>query len=176
MVAAASNTAPDLLKLLAFDEEDLGVLSAAFQDAIVRVADMAYLPRERRFAFAAARFDWVGAARGRRERCWAGMHFDCVHAVAQIGISQAAPEAILNLLAIRFTAVDPPAGAIVLTFSGNASVRLEVECIDAHMRDLGPRWRTRALPGHAIDESPEDEAALAAVRRASGAVDTGKAD
>lgn len=173
---AGTSSAPDLLKLLAFDEDDLGVLSAAFQDAIVRVGDMAFLPRERQFAFAAARFDWVAAARGRRERCWAGMHFDCVRTVAHIGVPQAAPDTLLNLLAVQFTPAEPPSGAILLTFSGDISVRLEVECIDAHMRDLGPRWRTRALPGHAIDDSLEDATALASVRPASGTVGVGEAD
>src|SRR5258708_28501575 len=131
------------LKLLAFDEEDLSVVSAKFQDAIVRVADMAYLPGEKRFALVAARFDWIAALRGAAERCWAGLHFDRVLKVSQTAVPQAAPGAVLNLLAIRFLAADPPSGAIVLTFSGGAAVRLEVECIEAQMRDTGPRWRTR---------------------------------
>jgi hypothetical protein len=141
----------DALKLLAFDEEDLSVVSAKFQDAIVRVADMAYLPAERRFALVAARFDWIAAARGQAERCWTGLHFDRVTKVSQIDIPQGKPETLLNLLAIRFLPGDAPSGAIVLTFSGGAAVRLEVECIEAQMRDTGPRWATKSLPGHPIE-------------------------
>jgi hypothetical protein len=149
----------DAVKLLAFDEEDLSVVSATFQDAIVRVADMAYLPAEKRFALIAARFDWIAAAHGQAQRCWTGLHFDHVTKVAQIEVAQDKPDALLNLLAIRFLPADPPSGAIVLTFSGGAAVRLEVECIEAQMRDTGPRWATKALPGHPIDAMAGDLAA-----------------
>ena len=46
----------DLLKLVALDQEDLAVISAHLQDAIVKVGDLTYLPRERRFALVARRF------------------------------------------------------------------------------------------------------------------------
>jgi hypothetical protein len=155
--------AAEHLKLLAFDEEDLSVVSAKFQDAIVRVADMVYLPGEKRFALMAARFDWIAALRGPAERCWAGLHFDRVTKVTQIAIPHGTPGAMLNLLAIRFLVADPPSGAIVLTFSGGAAVRLEVECIEAQMRDTGPRWRTKALPGHPIEDIAGDLATSTAV-------------
>jgi hypothetical protein len=146
----------DAAKLLAFDEEDLSVVSATFQDAIVRVADMAYLPAERRFALVAARFDWMAAAHGQAERCWTGLHFEYVTKVSQIDVPQGKPDVLLNLLAIRFLPAEPPSGAIVLTFSGGAAVRLEVECIDAQMHDTGPRWTTKALPGHPIEPNDGD--------------------
>ena len=47
------------LKLIALDAEDLSVLSANLQDAVLRIADIAYLPREKRFAAIANRFDWL---------------------------------------------------------------------------------------------------------------------
>ena len=37
------------LKLLALDEEDLAVLSAHVQDAVLKVGDLVYLPKEQRF-------------------------------------------------------------------------------------------------------------------------------
>ena len=49
------------LKLIALDAEDLSVLSANLQDAVLRIADIAYLPREKRFAAIANRFDWATA-------------------------------------------------------------------------------------------------------------------
>ncbi len=47
------------LKLIALDADDLKVISAHLQDAVLRVGDIAYLPRERRFAALGNRFDWT---------------------------------------------------------------------------------------------------------------------
>jgi hypothetical protein len=37
---------------------------------------------------------------------------------------------------------------VTLTFSGDASIQLKVECIEAEMTDLGPEWRTHVKPEH----------------------------
>ena len=66
----------NLLRLFALDEEDLAILSANLQDARIEVADLAYLPKEKRFALAGKRFDWVKAAAGGCERCATGLHFE----------------------------------------------------------------------------------------------------
>jgi hypothetical protein len=55
---------------------------------------------------------------------------------------------VLSLLAIRFEPGDQPSGTITLTFSGGASIRLKVECIEAELTDLGPSWRARSRPQH----------------------------
>ena len=44
-----------MLKLAAFDEDDLVVISAHLQGAMVRVSDMAYLGETQRFVLACAR-------------------------------------------------------------------------------------------------------------------------
>lgn len=143
------------LRLLALDGEDVAVISAHLQDAVVRLKDIVYLPALRRFALLADRFDWCAAAEGRMERCRAGIHFDHVEKVAQIGIAQDEPATVLNLLSIVFTETDPPEGIIQLTFSGGAVIRLHVECVDGQMRDIGPRWATRRKPGHAASDTAE---------------------
>jgi hypothetical protein len=138
------------LKLLALDDDDLAVLSANTQDAIIRVADMTYLPRTQRFALVMARFDWEGALVGRCERRQAGLRFERVTKVVRSGVRQDQPEVILNLLSLSFEPDTLPSGFIRLTFSGGAIIRLEVECIEAEMHDLGPRWPARAIPGHPL--------------------------
>jgi Protein of unknown function (DUF2948) len=138
------------LKLLALDDDDLAVLSANTQDAIIRVADMAYLPPVKRFALVMARFDWEGALIGRCERRQAGLRFERVSQVVRSGLRQDQPEAILNLLSLSFEPAALPSGFIRLTFSGGAVIRLAVECIEAEMHDLGPRWPARAVPGHPL--------------------------
>jgi hypothetical protein len=142
---------PSELRLLAQDADDLEVVSAHMQDAVVRVGDMTYLPKERRFALVASRFDWLAAEGARLERRHAGLHFDHVLRVSRLGVDQGQPNAMLNLLSVAFEAGEAPAGAVTLTFSGGGAIRLEVECVEAQLRDLGSRWKTRRRPGHQED-------------------------
>jgi Protein of unknown function (DUF2948) len=143
---------PECLRLIALDEEDLAIISANLQDAVIRVGDMAYLPRTKKFALVAARFDWVCAAGGSKERCQTGLHFERVLKVTRSGFDQAAADTHLNLLSIAFRPGDPPSGTVELTFSGDAALRLDVECLEAQMRDLGPRWKAKAQPDHPIED------------------------
>jgi hypothetical protein len=145
---------PAPLRLVALDEDDLAVVSANVQDAVVRIADMAYVPKDRRFALLASRFDWACAECGRIERCRAGLHFDSVERASFTGFDRSNQAGVLNLLSIRFEPGEAPGGAVLLIFSAGAAIRLDVECIDAQMRDLGPRWEAHAKPGHEIDDKP----------------------
>jgi hypothetical protein len=144
------------LKLIALDGEDLAVVSAHAQDALVQRGDIAYLPGKKRFALAGWRYDWTAnTTAGRKERVGAALRFDRVLKVSQIGLADLKPEATLNLLAIRFEENDPPAGIVTLTFSGGAAIRLDVECLEAELRDLGPRREVAVCPGHALVDEPE---------------------
>lgn len=153
-----SNLMSDL-RLIALDEEDLGVISAHLQDAVLKVRDMAYLPQSKRFALVAARFDWLAIEQGKKERCHAGLHFERVLKAEIAGFDQAKTDSCLNLLSINFIADDPPAGHVILTFSGGAAVKLTVECLEAQMHDLGTRWQAKAQPGHqCLDETTDKPA------------------
>ncbi|MHB2165742.1 DUF2948 family protein [Alsobacter sp. R-9] len=143
-----SEAPTDALKLVALDADDLAVVSAHLQDAVVKIADMAWLPREKRFALVCNRFDWEGAADGLRRRRRTGLHFDRVSRVRQSKVRTGEPEAVLNLLAVTFEVSDDPSGAVTLVFSGGAAIRLEVECLECQLRDLGPVWETTSAPAH----------------------------
>jgi hypothetical protein len=143
------------LKLIALDPEDLKVLSSHLQDAVVRVGDMAYLKAEMRFAAIANRFDWEQAARVddatyRRRR--SGLRFERVRSAKLQGIDLSQKDAVLELLAVTFEPGEEPSGVLTLLFSGGGAIRLEVECIEAELRDLGAAWRTRLKPEHASDD------------------------
>lgn len=144
----ASTEANAHLALAALDADDLSVLSANLQDARIAVADLAYLPAEKRFALVGRRFDWIKAAAGGCERAAMGLHFERVLGVARSGLAQDDGERVLNLLAIDFAVAEEPAGKVTLTFSGGAAIRLDVECIEAQMRDLGPRFPCEKTPAH----------------------------
>jgi hypothetical protein len=80
------------------------------------------------------------------------MHFERVLKVARLGFDQHDAGIVLNLLSITFDETDAPAGQVTLTFSGGAAIRLEVECLEAQMRDIGPRWKAKGQPGHQLDD------------------------
>ena len=141
---------PQLLRLIALDADDLSVISANLQDAVVRVADMAFLPKEKRFALLGSRFNWAAPDSGPMERRSVGLHFDQVLRAAFVGFDRDDQAGVLNLLSIGFDPGEAPGGAICLTFSAGASIKLEVECVDAQMRDIGPRWQTHSKPRHDI--------------------------
>jgi hypothetical protein len=92
----------DLLRLVALDQEDLAVLSAHLQDAIVRVGDLTFLPSEHRFALAARRFDWEAGASEPPRRRLTGLHFERVLAARTKDLPRENTDAVLNLLAITF--------------------------------------------------------------------------
>jgi hypothetical protein len=156
-----SEDATDRLKLAAFDEEDLAVISAHVQDAVLKVGDMVYLPREKRFAIAMNRFIWETAETGRRksfERRRAALSFDRVLKARLSNIDRDRPDAVLELLAVSFDADDAPAGKVTLIFAGGGAVQLEVEVIEARLADLGTAWATQAKPSHdlAADAAKSD--------------------
>jgi hypothetical protein len=135
------------LKLVARDEQDLKVLSALVQDAVLTGADMGYKRGRRRFSLLINRFRWEDETRaraeGRRfERVRAVLDFADVTSVAHQGLGRDA-DTVLSLLAIAFepeteTPVGEPAGPgrVVLTFAGDGALALTVECLEVQLADV----------------------------------------
>ena len=141
------------LKLIAVDTEDLEVVSAHVQDAVLKVEDMGYAAEDRRFALLINRFDWTTAkGRGKGERKRAALRFEHVTAARTAGFNINAREGVLELLAIRFEETDKPAGTITLDFAGGGTVALDVECLEARLHDLGAAWAAKAVPVHNLPE------------------------
>jgi hypothetical protein len=141
------------LRLLALDAEDLALVSAHLQDAVVRVGDLAYLAKKKRFTLVASRFDWAAQPLGRLERCLTAVHFETVRTVHYGGFARERPNGLLVLLALLFEpSAIAPEGRIRFIFGGGATILLDVECIEAQLSDLGPRWRASSCPTHKLDE------------------------
>lgn len=138
------------LRLVALDQEDLAVLSAHLQDAVIRIADLAYLPAERRFALCARRFDWEAPSNEPRRRL-TGLHFNRVDSARTREIDRSNPDGIMSLLAITFQETSAPSGTLTLLFSEGGAIQLDVECIEAQMKDLGPIWEAEGRPVHDLD-------------------------
>jgi hypothetical protein len=139
----------DLLKLLAFDKDDMEVVSAHLQDAVVKVADVHWRPAENRLVLGLCRFDWEAAygAHPEHRRRLAALRFDRVLSCKCRQVKPHEKDAILNLLAVEFDEADPPSGVVTLVFSGGGALRLEVECLEVELADLGPNW-TAKCPQH----------------------------
>jgi hypothetical protein len=135
----------DLLRLVAFDPEDLSVISAHLQDSLLQVGDIAYLPKERRFAIQVRRYDWEAATPQRRLTC---MHFENVTGVRVRGIDRSNKDAVLNLLAIAFEEGDAPSGTATLIFAEGGAIQVDLECIEMQMKDTGPVWAAESRPSH----------------------------
>ncbi|WP_315835653.1 DUF2948 family protein [Bradyrhizobium prioriisuperbiae] len=152
--------APARRKLAALDADDLCVISAHVQDARVNVADIVWRPRERRLVVGMRRLDWDQALDGgpQANRLISALRFDRVLACKSRNIDLAASETALDLIGIEFNPSDPPSGSAVLLFSGGGALRLDVECLECELADLGPD----DLEPDALDEASEgaDGAAL----------------
>ena len=141
------------LTLAAEDAADLEVISARLQDAVAQMKDLVYLPKRRRFAALFNRFQWETDEKKGDLRVRAGLHFDGVLSVKSQKLKKGAPEAVVSLLAIRFTpnAGEDPGGTVELTFAGGGALKLDVEVIDAGLTDVSGVWAARGRPEH--DES-----------------------
>lgn len=136
-----------MLKLVALDADDLAVISAQMQDAVLLAGDISYSRKRRQFALVANRYAWDEAS-GKKQRHRTGLNFDRVTAVQAHGIDPARRDAVLSLLAITFAGREPPGGTITLAFSGGGAIRLDIECIEARLSDMGPVWDTAHQPQH----------------------------
>jgi hypothetical protein len=142
------------LRLRAEDADDLAVISACLQDALVLVRDLAYDREARSFMLVANRFRWecggepAGPDRPPFERTLSGLAFDDIEAVAYRGFNRNEEDRLLCLLAIR-PMLDGAGGAIDLEFAAGVTVRLKASGIRCRVRDLGEPWPTAWHPEHA---------------------------
>jgi len=136
---------PKPLRLLAQDPEDLDIISAAMQDAVLKVGEIVYEKKAKRLTIAFNRYRWE-AGGGARVR--AGLQFAGVLDLQARKIRRGAPEAVLELLAMTFTPGDAPGGVVTLSFAGGADLRATVECVEAVLADVSEPWPTRRKPAH----------------------------
>lgn len=151
------------IKLRAEDSEDLLVVSACLQDAIIPIGDMCYQPADHRFVIVANRFKWEGAMDedgGRRpapasddeeepypfERTHTAVRFDNVRAVRTRGIDLKNRGQILELLSLE--AVEE---GIILHFAGGGCIRIESAGLHVVLEDMGEPWPTGSKPCHAFE-------------------------
>ena len=145
----------DKLRLVAFDEEDLQIISAECQDSLLRPPNIEFSARRRVASMEINRFVWNITQAGRtprnHERRLALLSFSSVTQMQGNSPVIRRQDTILALLAIEFQEMNAPAGKIILHFSGGARIMLMVECIDVQLCDLGAAWAAASRPAHTFD-------------------------
>jgi len=115
------------------------VISAHVQDARVQTADIIWRQGEKRLVVGMSRLDWEQTLAGETapRRLVAALRFDRVLACKARNIDVETPEAALELLGIEFHPGDAPSGSALLMFSQGGALRLDVECLECELTDLG---------------------------------------
>jgi len=128
------------LKLIALDADDLAVISAHVQEARVQAADIIWRQGEKRLVIGLNRLDWEETLAGESSprRLIAALRFDRVLACKARNIDPARTETLLELVGIEFCPGQAPGGSALLLFSHGGALRLDVECLECELTDLGP--------------------------------------
>lgn len=140
------------LRLQALDAEDLKVISALVQDAILPASEMRYDRKRRRFAMLVNRFRWEEQRSPAAERVRTLLLIDDVLAVASQGVPRDDPDLVLSVLALEFETGEDGAGAISIILAGDGEIRVQVECLSVMLRDVTRPYR--AISG----QTPRHEA------------------
>ena len=122
------------LKLIALDADDLAVISTH-----VQAADIIWRQDEKRLVVGMNRLDWEQTLAGETapRRLIAALRFDRVLACKSRNIDLETPGTALDLLGIEFHPGEAPGGSAVLMFSQGGALRLDVECLECELTDLG---------------------------------------
>lgn len=143
------------LRLKALDTEDLAVIAALAQDAVFPATEMTWDRKARRFGLLLNRFRWEDAdkARARKrdyERVQSVLVFEDVIRVQTQGVEKSDAEMVYSLLSITFHPGEDGAGRVELTLAGDGAIALEVEALEAVLRDVTRPYVAPSgkAPGH----------------------------
>lgn len=143
------------LRLVAQDVEDLKVVSALIQDAVLPVTELTYDPRRRRFAALLNRFRWEdrqeAERRGRAyERVRSLLVVEDVRKVQSMGFDRAESDLVLSLLSMSFEPGEDGAGRLTLTLAGDGAIALDVEALELRLDDVTRPYRAPSgkVPRH----------------------------
>ena len=131
------------LKLMARSGEDIPVLSALLQDALLAGVDMQYIAAEKAFICLLNRY-CREAEKEPPQRRLCGLK---IGQVEQVQTRQIASEKgqFYNLLSIAYEEAE---NLLILTFSGGAAIRLFIGEITITLRDVAEAHPSFARPAH----------------------------
>ena len=143
------------LRLVAQDAEDLKVIAALVQDAVLPMTELKYDARQRRFAALLNRFRWEDRVQAERvgrayERVRSVLVVEDVRKVQSFGFDRAEKDLVLSLLSISFEPGEDGTGRVTLTLAGDGAVALDVEALEVRLDDVTRPYRAPSgkVPRH----------------------------
>ena len=140
------------LKLKANDKNDLKVFAAYLQDSITVPQDIKYLEKNKTFICVFNRFMWEDAEKGifrDNKRIRSALKIDEVKSVKSKNLNPDEKKA-LEFLTVNIEPDNKENININLLFSGNMTISVSVEAINATLEDFSDSWKTKTKPFHKI--------------------------
>ncbi|CTQ51423.1 DUF2948 family protein [Jannaschia donghaensis] len=123
------------LRLWATDAEDLQVVSALVQDAVLSASEMRWQKGGRRFAMLLNRFRWEHGAR-QPERVQTVLTANDVRAVRGQGVVPGDADTVLSVLMVDWVPGEDADGTLRLTFAGDGLIEVTCDCLDLTLGDV----------------------------------------
>ncbi|MHA6345773.1 DUF2948 family protein [Roseivivax sp. CAU 1761] len=150
--ARFEDAAPRAVYLGAMDADDLTVLSALVQDAVLPASEISWRPRERRLAFLVNRPRREERRGVQPERVQSVMVVENALSVASQGVPKGDADTVLQILAVTFAPGPDASGHVEITLAGDGAIRVEVEALEVTLKDV---TRPYQAPAGRLPEHPE---------------------
>ena len=142
---------PKNLKLIARSVEDLRVVSAHLQDAIVNINDIANLKKNKILLLQLNRFMWEDVEKGllrKNKRIRTILKFENVIKVKSRNINLAGKDKFLDFLTIETNQMTDNNYEMKILFAGDSILKVTAEVIEVTLDDQGEAWDTKNKPKH----------------------------
>ena len=139
------------LKLIAKTDDDLRVISAHLQDAIVLTSDIAHLKKNKIFLIQLNRFMWEDVEKGvfrKNKRIRTILKFENVLKVHSKNVNHSKIDKFLDFLAIESNLMPDNNYEMNLIFAGDTIIKIISEVIEVTLDDQGKPWDTKNMPAH----------------------------
>ncbi|MAQ37020.1 MULTISPECIES: DUF2948 family protein [Thioclava] len=145
------------IALRAETKDDLPVIAALVQDAVLPITEIAWEAKSRRLALLINRFRWEDKAQAEAEkrpyeRVRSLLVISDVTHVSSMGIDRSDRDVVLSILDITFEETEDGAGRVTLTLAGDGALAADVECLDVDLRDVERPYRA---PSGKVPHHPE---------------------
>ncbi|NNU81071.1 DUF2948 family protein [Halovulum dunhuangense] len=143
------------VRLRAESAQDLTVISALLQDAVLSAADISWMAKRRRLAALVNRFRWEDREAAERagrpyERARAMLVIDGALKVSASGVDPREKDLVLSILSLDFTPGEDGTGTLRLILAGDGEIAVAVECLDVTLHDVTRPYAapSRKAPRH----------------------------
>ena len=137
------------------DAEDLQVISSLTQDAVLTVDDLKWNRAERQVVTLLKRFRWedveLAKQQGRDpERVQSLLVIQNATGLASQGIDRKQLDIVLSLMSLEFSGAEDGVGDLILTFSGDGALKVQVDGLDVGLRDVTRPYvaPSKQVPNH----------------------------